>query len=299
MIRTASLDLGALHAFLALARSRSIQGAARETGMSRATLRRRVAELEATVGMALHERGAAGVSLTTAGEELVVRAPALLVSAGQLLAAVRESGDQPLRQLRVLVPVGLPPMVVGLLLAQARAELGGAEICVGLSEDPLRADLSEIDFVLHFGPPPSKGSFVTRLLIALPEGLRATRAYLDEHGVPESLDALADHNLLTWMPPGEDPRLWPLRDGGTWTAAPMLLSPDIHLVRQSMLAGTGIARIPDRGLPDLGWDAEVVPVLPERVGCERSLRILIPEGLHRTPRLQKVLAILDRLVLPG
>ena len=64
------LDLDALVYFVAVARQRGVNAAARETGIPKATLSRRMRELEARLGTPLVERGGARLRLTEDGRLL-------------------------------------------------------------------------------------------------------------------------------------------------------------------------------------------------------------------------------------
>lgn len=68
------MDWDDLRHFLALARQRSVRGAASELGVSHSTVARRVEALEARLGTRLFDRHRDGVVLTEAGERMLVAA---------------------------------------------------------------------------------------------------------------------------------------------------------------------------------------------------------------------------------
>ena len=78
--------------------------------MSRATLRRRIDQLEARAGVHLVDRTRLGAPLTEAGKVLAARGRLMVNEASALLASVREAGSEPAGELRVLLPIGLPPL---------------------------------------------------------------------------------------------------------------------------------------------------------------------------------------------
>lgn len=67
------MDLDALGLFHVVAAHGGFGRAARNTGRSKTTLSRRVAELEADLGLRLIERGGAVLRLTQEGRELLAR----------------------------------------------------------------------------------------------------------------------------------------------------------------------------------------------------------------------------------
>ncbi len=291
------MDLDSLRALISVIDHGSTQAAAAAMRMSRTTLRRRLEELELTVGVPLLIRGTAGVVPTPAGQALAERGRALTQEATAILHAVRELDRPPEGRLRALVPVGLPPHLIALVLAMARQHLPLVEFQCLMADNPLERLDDELDLVLHFGPPPRQGPWISTQLANAPERLVASPDYLAERGVPHTPADLAKHSLLSWRPPGLDPRGWPLRDGGTLPVTPVFITSDVHLIRQLAAAGQGIALLPDGGLPE-GPDISgpLVPVLEGVVGRPNAFRALVPELLIQLPKGRKVMDLLRELV---
>jgi DNA-binding transcriptional LysR family regulator len=85
--------------------------------------------------------------------------------------------------------------------------------------------------------------------------------------------------------------------GGEVRVQPALISPDVHFLRQLVIAGQGIAFLPDGMLPDPGIDPElIVPVLPDVVRETVSLRVVVPEVLAKSPRVRAILESIDAIV---
>ena len=132
------------------------------------------------------------------------------------------------------------------------------------------------------------------------ERLVASAGYLQRRGTPRTLDELPGHDLLAWASPdGDDPTLWPGRRGRRARVAPFLVSTDIHLLRLCAAEGTGIAFPPDAGFPEpAGIRDSLVPVLPDEVGRERSIRVVVPAVLSEIPRIRAVLAEIRSVLRP-
>ena len=96
-------SLDRLREFLEVTRAGSISGAARRLGLPRATLSRRIASLEADLGVRLLIRRTTRLALTRAGEELLKRAQRVVVDADAAWEAVRRLDDVPRGLLRVSV----------------------------------------------------------------------------------------------------------------------------------------------------------------------------------------------------
>jgi DNA-binding transcriptional LysR family regulator len=285
------MNLDELRAFVAVAETGSIVAAARSLNFARATLRRRLDELEARAGVPLLYRTAHGATPTEAGAVLAARGRRILQEANALLSSVREVGAEPAGELRFVFPVGLPPESVTSLFAALQKKYPRLSLRVHYSEDPLSGLLEDVDVAVHFGTRSPPGSWVSYELVRVREWLVASRAYLQRKGVPKTPDDLAEHDLLAWDCPDGDPTIWPTRQGTTLRVAPRMISPDIHMLRGCAAAGMGIAFLPDAGIPQSDTPADgLVPVLPDEVGRERPLQVVVPTVLSEIPRIRAVLS---------
>ncbi len=297
------MDLEEFRAFLAVVETGSFLAAATNLNVARATLRRRVEALEARAGVPLLERSARGVVVTPAGSLLATRGRLVVQEATALVASVREIGREPVGVLRIALPVGLPPYVLTPLFDALRSAYPRLAIQLRLSDDPLAGSHEDIDLMAHFGATGPSGSWLSYELVRMREWLLASSDYLERRGTPGSIEALGGHELLSWLAPGEDGRLWPTLSGEPIEVEPALVTADIHLIRQCVIAGLGIGFMPDLMLPDPGVaPGTLVPVLADRIGRDRALHIAIPSALAGLPKLQAVIrhlqAFLERS-MPG
>jgi DNA-binding transcriptional LysR family regulator len=98
---------------------------------------------------------------------------------------------------------------------------------------------------------------------------------------------------MSWELPGEDGRVWSTVRGESIKVAPFLVTRHIHLLRQFAIAGLGIAMVPDAMLPDPGVpEGALVPVLPDVIGREIGLRIVVPAVLSDLPRIKAMMELL-------
>ena len=197
------MDLEELHAFLHVVEAGSFFAASESLCVSRTTLRRRVAALEARVGVPLLKSSRQGVVLTEAGQVLAGRGRIMMQETRALLASIREVGQEPSGLLRTVLPVGLPPHVLTPLVGMLRANYPRLHVDVRLSNDPLSEDLRDVDVALHFGEDAPPGQWNSYVILRLREWLLASRDYLQRRGTPRSLEELKRHELLAWQPPGD------------------------------------------------------------------------------------------------
>lgn len=110
------MDLHALADFNLVARYGGFGRAARATGRPKATLSRRVAELETSLKLRLVERGPR-LKLTQEGLELFERTSALLAEIDATATAISLGGEKPRGTLRISAPLLFAQTVMGKLAA--------------------------------------------------------------------------------------------------------------------------------------------------------------------------------------
>lgn len=291
------MNLDELRAFVEVVETGSIVAAARSLNFARATLRRRLDELEARAGVPLLHRTAQGATPTEAGAVLAARGRGILEEANALISSVREVGAEPAGELRFVFPVGLPPQIVTPLFMALRQRYPRLSIRVRFSDDPLAGLLEDVDVVAHFGSRSPAGSWVSYEILWVREWLVASPDYLRRRGAPETSDDLTEHDLLAWDCPDGDPTVWPTQQGTALRVAPQLISTDIHMLRQCAAAGMGIAFLPDARILESDASTDrLVPVLPDEVGRERPLRAVVPASLSEIPRVRAVLTEIQALL---
>jgi DNA-binding transcriptional LysR family regulator len=290
------MDLEELRAFLDVVETGSFLATAESLGVSRTTLRRRV---EARAGVPLLKSTRQGIVLTEAGEVLAQRGRIMMQETSALLASIREVGQEPSGVLRVVLPVGLPPHLLTPLFGLLRTTYPQLRVQARFSNNPLNEPLDNVDMAVHFGEDAPRGPWLSHVVLRVREGLIASREYLRRRGAPRSLQELQAHELFSWQAPGEDGRSWPTLAGATFTVEPVLIATDIHWIRSCCIAGLGIGLVPSVELPDPGApDDLLVPVLPDMVGRERSVRISVPQALSEIPKIQLVLMHIRRFLDP-
>ena len=111
------MDLLALADFNLVARHGGFGRAARTSGRPKATLSRRVSELESSLDLRLFERGTRALKLTQEGRALYERTAALLAELDETAAAIASGGDKPRGRLRISAPLLFSQTAMGKLAA--------------------------------------------------------------------------------------------------------------------------------------------------------------------------------------
>jgi DNA-binding transcriptional LysR family regulator len=116
-----ALDANALELFARIAQAGSFAQAARDLGLTRAAISRRIAAIESAVGLTLFARSTRSLGLTEAGRRLHARARAVRDAAESARLALRHTRDQLDGTIRVSSTAGFGRLVLAPLLARFQA----------------------------------------------------------------------------------------------------------------------------------------------------------------------------------
>jgi len=182
---------------LALARGGSVAGAARILAIDHSTVSRRLAALEEAMGATLVLRGGREFVLTAEGRAAIVSAEALETAVAQALRTIRAAKLEVSSTVRVSCPPGFLPELMRLLPDVRKKH---PLLTIEFSGDYRTVDLSkgEADIALRMFRPSEPG-LISRRACESGWGVYASRAYVAEHGLPASMEALSRHCLVLYV----------------------------------------------------------------------------------------------------
>ncbi|ONG50283.1 LysR family transcriptional regulator [Pseudoroseomonas deserti] len=232
------MDLLALADFNLVARHGGFGRAARASGRPKATLSRRVAELEAALGLRLFERGARALRLTEEGRALAERTGALLTELDEAAAAVAAGGGRPRGRLRISAPLLFSQIAMGRLAAGFALKFPEVRLEVTTEDRPVDMVEEGYDLVIRVDPDPDD-SLVGRaflrdrlVVVARPDLARPA----DGSPVPAVVRG-AVGGVAAWAvaTPAGPARL---------AVRPVLGLASLVMLRDAARAGVGAARLP-------------------------------------------------------
>lgn len=232
------MDLLALADFNLVARHGGFGRAARAAGRPKATLSRRVSELEAALDLRLFERGARALKLTQEGRALFERTGALLTELDETAAAIASGGDRVRGRLRISTPLLFSQTAMGKLAAGFALKY--PEVRLEVTTEDRTVDMVEegYDLVIRVNPDPDE-SLVGRVflrdrlvVVASPGMVRP----FDDLPVPAVVRGVSDRNAA-WAVRTAEGRLSIAID-------PVLSLSSLVMVRDAVRAGVGIGRLP-------------------------------------------------------
>lgn len=239
-------ELESIRVFLTVAAQQSFAGAARQLGMTPASVTRTVAALEAQLGVQLLVRTTRQVSLTSAGAGYAMRVTPLAKGLAEAADETREGQGVTSGRLRISAPLSLGVKVLPAVLSQFVALYPQTSVDVSLSDRFVDIVDEDFDLAIRVSGPPSDKSTIWRKICKIPRLMVATPNYLRTRGTPQQPEDLADHNCLGYRDDlGED--VWHLSNGKRQRAQKAqgrLSANNGDLLAALVLNGDGIALLP-------------------------------------------------------
>ena len=288
-IREDTVDIEALRTFVEVANAGGVSPAARRLNVSKSIVSRRLARLEAELGIQLLARTTRGAALTEAGATFRDHAARACAEIDAARDAILPSGD--LRgRLRVAAPLTFGPTHFASVFAEmARRH---PQLHVHASYSDRFADLvaEGFDCAIRVGYLPDS-NLIARCVGPLYGKLVASPDYVAAHGAPETPDELLAHEALM-----QGTEAWQFSDGdAVVTVHPRgrFKADNGTALIAAAVAGLGIAWLPD-GLTQPYLDAgTLVPVMPRYPPPAAGIYVIRPPGPH--PSL-KVRALTELLI---
>lgn len=272
-----------LRYFVAVARNKTLAGAARELGVTHSTVFRRVTLLEERVGSRLFDRLPTGYSLTGVGQEMMELAEG--IEKGVNLLVRRVSGAD-LRLVGALRLTTTDTLAFGLLsrhLKRFQDVYPDIKLEVVVQNRFLSLSNREADVAIRPSVVLDEGEIVGRLLSEIAAALYASSDYLERHGRPKRLEDLKYHRIIS----GDDSL------GHTVTVRWLkrhvkrenIVYRSNSLVDQlrSLQAGFGIAAMPCF-LADP--DTRLVRLFPPEKSMANKLWLLVHRDLRKNARVR-------------
>jgi DNA-binding transcriptional LysR family regulator len=232
------MDLLALADFNLVARHGGFGRAARALDRPKATLSRRVAELEASLNVRLFERGAHMLKLTQEGQALYQRTATLLAEIDETVAEIASGGSNPRGRLRISSPLLFSQTAMGKLAASFSLKYPNVHLEV--TTDDRTVDMVEegYDLVIRVNPNPDE-SLIGRIF------LRDRLVAVASPGLPRGQDG----SPVSAVVRGGETQIsaWDIATPAgpsVVTVVPVLNMSSMIMVRDAVRMGAGIGKLP-------------------------------------------------------
>jgi DNA-binding transcriptional LysR family regulator len=289
------MDLNHLAAFVRVVHDGSFTAAARALKLPKSSVSRSIAQLEQDLGVRLLHRTTRKLHLTEAGTAFHERVSRALADIDEATSATSDLQRELKGAIRVTAPVDLGVWAVAGILARFVRRYPGVNVDVRLTPRVVDLLAEGFDLAVRAGPVRDQ-SLIARRVGEFDLFLYASSKYVARKGVPSNIDDLTRHDsillrtetgTLHWRlfsPTGEERVLQPRG---------AIAADDISFIKRTVLAGGGIALLPQFICAREELAGKLVRILPEwRVGGS-PLHVVYPSARY-VP--QRVVALRDYLI---
>ena len=289
-------DFEALAIFAKVVELRSFAAASGELGLSKATVSKAVSRLEERLGARLFNRTSRRLALTDAGQKLAERAARLLADGEAAESEALAQSIAPRGLVRLAVPMTFGVKAVAPLLPEFLAQYPQLSIDLHLSDAMVDLIGEGFDAGLRIARLPDS-SLIARRLCAMPRHTVASPAYLKQHGRPTHPMHLAQHRCFGYSYLS-NPGIWHYtsskgEQASVRPAGPLRVNNGEALM-PALLAGLGIADLPEFIVGDAIASGEVEVILQDWTQGEGAVHLVTPPGGPRPARVEVLAEFLTK-----
>lgn len=285
--------LASMRVFRKVVERESFSVAARQLGLSNASVSKHVAALEARLGTPLLTRTTRRVNLTESGRAYHDQLVRVLDELDAIEQTTSQRQTVPTGLLKVRAPVSMAYGQVGRMIGGFMARF--PQVTVDLTLNDRFVDMSDEDFdvALVIGSNQKHAAHpihATRVIAHMARELVATPAYLRRHGTPDSLQSLKQHNCVIYSR-GQAPDEWHfvgaggedrmVRVHGTCRCNNSLLLRDV------LLEGEGIGLLPSFVVADDLARRRLRRLLPDWTPAPRPVYVVHPRPREASPKVRE------------
>ncbi|MEZ4306434.1 MAG: LysR family transcriptional regulator [Polyangiaceae bacterium] len=264
----------------------SFRGAARSLGMPKSSVSRRVADLEAHLGVRLLQRTTRRIGLTHAGQAYYSLASAAVAALRDAESAARDLSVEARGPLRISAPVNFGTLVLPAILAEFLTKHRAVRAEVELADRHVDLIDEGFDVAIRAGFLPDSTLVAQRLTGARVVTVTSP-AYLRKRGRPRVPADLAEHDCLLFG--AGSSAVWTFSDSQERvdvTVTGPLSANNFFVLRDAASAGLGIARVPEMLARQPLTERRLVTILDPHVPPEVPLHAVYPSARHLSPKVR-------------
>ena len=278
--------------FSTLASAASLSAAARELGVTTPAVSKRLAQMEARLGVLLVNRSTRRMGLTPEGELYLLHARRILADIDGMGELLGVSKATPQGLLRVNATLGFGRSHVAPLISKFVRQHPEVEVQLQLSVSPPPLTEDLFDVCVRFGAPPDS-RVIARNIGANRRLLCAAPAYLNQHGVPKVPNDLTRHHCIGIRQGEEAYGLWRLSSGKGRNAKTeavktrgKLSTNDGEIAVNWALDGHGILMRAEWDIARYLRNGRLVQVLPQYFTPDADIYAVYPQRHQLTARVR-------------
>jgi DNA-binding transcriptional LysR family regulator len=271
-------ELESIRVFLAVVEQQSFAGAARQLGLTPASVTRTIAALEDRLGVQLLVRTTRQVSLTSAGAVYAARVAPLAEGLAEAAQETREAQGITSGLIRISAPVALGMRVLPAVLSQFATLYPQTHVALNLSDSFVDIVEEDYDLAIRISGPPEDKSTIWRKISPVPRVLVAAPDYLTARGTPVDPGELAGHACLGYRAHARE-EVWELSRGPSrrsHRATGRFSANNGDVLARLAVNGEGIALLPRLFVEEDLAAGRLVEILPDWSAPEIWLTLYYP-----------------------
>jgi DNA-binding transcriptional LysR family regulator len=289
-------ELRAIETFAKAVELGSIRRAAVAQGVSPQAASQTLAQLEQHLGVRLLHRTTRSLALTEEGQRLLESTQPALEALQRALHAAREAKDEIAGPLRIVGPKSSFAPVLMPVVDEFCRLYPDVQPDIQLDDGIGNWVNDRVDVGFRIGRSAEEG-VVARRLFPVQLFICAAPAYLERHGIPQSLDDLASHRCSAFRHPATGQVIaWYVNVDGEIVnrhVVPAISTNDTELELQAVLAGQVIGQISNLSAAEHIRSKRLVPVLLQHMSEHIGVHVYYG---HRAAQPRRVRAFIELVV---
>lgn len=282
---------GELTAFMAVAEERNFTRAAKQIGISTATLSQTIRALEERLGVRLLNRTTRSVAPTEAGERLLTRLKPVLDDYESAIDSINEFRDKPAGLVRLTIAPPAAHSVIGPKLARFVAQYPDIRLEISVDSADIDIVSQQFDAGIRAEHRIDRDMIAVRVGEQMQSVVAASSAYLARNPKPKLPQDLQAHNCIRFRLASGAILPWRFQKNDRSFDVPVtgsLILNDVGLVRYALLDGAGIAYVPRGYLANSLAEGHVVTLLEDWTPPQSSFFLYYPSR-RQTPTALRAL----------
>jgi len=275
--------------FIEVVKQQSFVAAGRQLGISGPAVSKQIKRLEKQLGTKLLQRTTRQMALTEEGSLLFQKAEKALSDLDEAEQALLELKDKPTGKLKIGAPISFGNQYLVEPIAKFAKQYPQVELEVVFSDHWVDVIGEDFDLVIRIGAL-EDSSLIAVKLASCPIALFASRAFVDEHGKPQTIDELAQLPCIVYnlhSQANEWRFLSP--QGKTIMQKPnrVFAANNAEMQLEACLQGIGIATLPAFSSECYLQNGDLIEILPEyKIHPQRGIYALYPDKRFMSARVR-------------
>jgi DNA-binding transcriptional LysR family regulator len=282
-------DLNDVQFFAAVVENQGFSAAARNLNLPKSSVSRRIASLEARLGVRLIERSTRSLRLTEVGVSFYERCRAILADLDAAEREVAVQRGEPVGLVRMSCPTGLAQFVLAKILPDFLARYPKIRLQVLATNRAIDLVDDNIDIAIRARMRTANEAVMMRMLYKSELIFVASPAFASGQQNAIRIDTLPSLPILSFLEDSRRP-IWALSgpNGATTTVTfdPILRTSDFTILLRAAAAGLGVALLPAEVAEDDIRAKRLIRVLPDWHSEEVSVHLVFATNRGIVPAVR-------------